>query len=253
MITNEALEKLSRQYQTGVFPNIVREYFQHVFLGEFYKLSEAQQMLFKGGTALRVIYGSPRFSEDLDFSLFGVSPSQTKSFVEGLFVKVLAEIERIGIKVEIGAKSNATSGGYFGVATFKMLEYQPVGVEINVSARNGRDARGEVDSVANDFAPTYTVIHLSQDELVEEKIFGALRERKKPRDFYDLYFIMRKGMLSPDQKTRLAKVKDEIAADAKKIDFRGELGAFLPIDQQTIIRDFPATLERELNRQLSSL
>lgn len=251
MITTAALEKLSRQCQTGIFPNIVREYFQHVFLGELYKLSEAKRMLFKGGTALRVIYGSPRFSEDLDFSIFGISSSQTKSFVEGLFVKVLAEMEHIGIKVDIGAKSDVTTGGYFGVATFKMLEYQPVGVEINVSARNGRDVRGEVDSVANDFVPTYTIVHLPQNELVEEKIFGALRERKKPRDFYDLYFIMRKGMLSPDQKERLAEVKDEIIADAKKISFRNELGVFLPADQQMVIRDFPVMLEQELNRQIS--
>lgn len=250
MISIEILEKLGRQHQTGVFPNIVREYFQHVFLGEFYKLTEAKQMLFKGGTALRVIYGSPRFSEDLDFSLFGVSLSQTKSFVEGLFVMVLAAMEQIGIKIEIGEKSNVTTGGYFGVATFKMLEYQAVGVEINVSARNGRDVRGEVDSVANDFVPTYTVVHLPQSELVEEKIFRALRERKKPRDFYDLYFIMRKGMLSADQKKRLAEIKDEIIRNAKRVDFRGELGAFLPADQQAVIRDFPAMLERELNRQL---
>gem|GEM_PF-5377849 len=31
MISNETLEKLARQYQTGVFPSIIREYFQHVF------------------------------------------------------------------------------------------------------------------------------------------------------------------------------------------------------------------------------
>ena len=170
MITVEMLEKLARQYQTGVFPNIVREYFQHVFLGELYKLGEAGKMLFKGGTALRIIYGSPRFSEDLDFSLFEVSQSQIKSFVEKLFVEVLAEMEQIGIKVEIGEKSNVTTGGYFGVATFRILEYQPVGVEINISARNGEDIRGEVDSVANDFVPTYTIVHLPQSKLVEEKI-----------------------------------------------------------------------------------
>ncbi|MDP2966867.1 MAG: nucleotidyl transferase AbiEii/AbiGii toxin family protein [bacterium] len=255
MITIEVLEKLARQYQTGVFPNIVREYFQHVFLGELYKLKlpETERMLFKGGTALRVIYGSPRFSEDLDFSLFGVSSFQTKSFVEGLFLKILVEMERTGIKVEIGAKSDATTGGYFGVATFRMLEYQPVGVEINVSARNGRDVQGEVDSVANDFVPTYTVVHLPQSELVEEKIFGALRERKKPRDFYDLYFIMRKGMLTAEQKKKLAEVKDDILADAREVNFKDELGAFLPVDQQAVIRDFSAMLERELNRQLASV
>jgi len=250
MISSETLQKLAAHYQTGVFPNIVREYFQHVFLSELYKLPEAEKMLFKGGTALRVLNDSPRFSEDLDFSVFGIAQYDLKKFVEDLFVKVLAKIEQAGMHVEIGEKSDKTSGGYFGVATFTIPDFQPVGVEINISSRNGRSMSGEVDSIANDFVPTYTLIHLPQDELVEEKVFGALRGRKKPRDFYDLYFIMRKGILSADQKRRLTKVRDEIIADAKVIDFRGELGAFLPVDQQAVIRDFPAMLERELNRQL---
>jgi len=253
MINHETLEKLSRQYQTGVFPNIVREYFQHIFLGELYKLPGAKQLLFKGGTALRIVYNSPRFSEDLDFSLIGVTHNEIKPFVESLFVHVLAEMEHIGIKVTLGDKIGPTSGGYFGVATFHMFEYPPVGVEINVSARDNRDIAGEVDSVANNFVPTYTIIHLPQEELVEEKIFGALRERKKPRDFYDLYFIMRRGMLSAGQKTKLAEIKDEIITNAKNIDFRGELGTFLPADQQAVIKDFPGMLERELNRQLSGI
>lgn len=251
MITHEALQKLATQYQTGLFPNIVREYFQHIFLSELYKLSEAQNLLFKGGTALRVVYGSPRFSEDLDFSAFKVAEHNIKRFVEDLFIRVLAEIERVGIKVEIGQKSGQTTGGYFGVATFKMLDYQSVEVEVNISARNGREIRGEVDSIANDFVPTYTLIHLSQEELVEEKIFGALLERKKPRDFYDLYFMMRKNMLSVEHKKRLKEIKEAITADAKTIDFRAELGAFLPADQQAIIRDFHRALEAELNRQVS--
>jgi predicted nucleotidyltransferase component of viral defense system len=250
MISNEALEKLARQYQTGVFPNIVREYFQHVFLSELYKLPESERMLFKGGTALRIVYGSPRFSEDLDFSLFGVKPTDVEQFVEELFENVLAIIERTGIHIELGEKSDATSGGYFGAATFKILDYQPVGVEINISARNGRKINGEVDSVANDFVPTYTLVHLPQNELIDEKIFDALLKRKKPRDFYDLYFIMRKGMLIPDQKNKLSELKDKIISDAKSINFRRELGAFLPADQQAIIRDFNRALEAELNRQV---
>ncbi len=251
MISAEVFEKLARQYQTNVFPNIVREYFQHIFLSELYKLPESEKMLFKGGTALRIIYGSPRFSEDLDFSVFGIAERDLKKFIEDLFVKVLANIEQLGIHVEVGEKSDKTSGGYFGIATFKLLDFQSVGVEINISARNGRSIQGEVDSVANDFVPTYNLIHLPKDELVEEKIFGALRERKKPRDFYDLYFIMRKGMLSGDHKNRLKNMKDVILADAKQIDFRGELGAFLPVSQQIIVRDFYRALEAELNRQIT--
>src|SRR3989344_866538 len=245
MISIETLEKLSRQYQMGVFPNIVREYFQHIFLSELYKLPDAEKILFKGGTALRIVYGSPRFSEDLDFSLFGIKPADVERFVEGLFASVLVIIEKSGIHVELSGKSDATSGGYFGAATFKILDYQPVAVEINISARNGREVNGEVDSVANDFVPTYTVVHLPQTDLVNEKVFDALPKRKKPRDFYDLYFIMRKRILTPDQKKQLSELKDKIISDAKSINFKGELGVFLPADQQDIVRDFNRVLEAE--------
>ena len=251
MISIEMLEKLGRQYQTGIFPNIVREYFQHVFLLELYKLPTAEKLLFKGGTALRIIYNSPRFSEDLDFSIFGVAQKEVKSFVEELFVQVFSEMDKAGIKVELGNKIGATSGGYYGVATFRMFEYPPVDVEINVSSRSGKTIIDEVDSITNNFVPTYTIIHLPQNDLVEEKIFGALLERKKPRDFYDLYFIMRKGMVSNEQKKKLSEAKDSILASAKSINFRGELGTFLPMDQHQIIKDFPTMLKRELDRQLS--
>jgi len=253
MISIETLEKLSRQYQMGVFPNVAREYFQHIFLGELYKLPGSEKLLFKGGTALRIVYGSPRFSEDLDFSLFGVSDHEVKSFVEGLFIKTLSEIEKMGIHVKLGERFGATSGGYLGIATFQMFEYQSIGVEINISTRSGVIIKGEPDSVANNFVPTYTIIHFPQKDLVEEKIFGALVERKKPRDFYDLYIMMRKGMLSPEQKKKLAEIKSFIISEAKKINFKDELGTFLPIDQQGIIKDFSTTLERELNSQLSGL
>ena len=250
MISLESLEKLGKQYQMGVFPNIVREYFQHVFLAELYRFSEAEKLLFKGGTALRIIYGSPRFSEDLDFSLFNVLDRDIKHFVESLFVKTLAEIEKMGIQVKLGDRFGATSGGYLGLAVFQMFDFQATSVEINISTRSDAVGRGEVDSIANDFVPTYTIVHLSQNEIVEEKIFGALLERGKPRDFYDLYLIMRKSMLSNDQKEKLSEVKNQILLEAKNVDFRGELGTFLPVDQHGIIRDFPLTLERELNRQL---
>lgn len=249
MITQDTIQKLAVQHQTSDFPNIIREYFQHLFLSELYKLPGAENLLFKGGTALRIIYNSPRFSEDLDFSIFDVVPREQMNFIENIFTKILVEIEKIGIKVELGSKTGPTGEGYYGDATFKIYDYPPAKVSINISSRNGQDIKGEVDSIASDFVSTYNVLHLPQEKIVEEKVFDALLKRDKARDFYDLYFIMRKGILSADQKKRLAGIKDKIIADAKIINFRGELGVFLPVDQQVIIRDFPAMLERELNRQ----
>ncbi|MBU0569779.1 hypothetical protein KKB40_03280, partial [Patescibacteria group bacterium] len=59
--------------------------------------------------------------------------------------------------------------------------------------------------------------------------------------------------ISNEQKKKLSGVKDNILSDAKNINFRGELGTFLPIDQQAIIKDFSVMLERELNRHLSGV
>lgn len=253
MITQDAIRKLAIQYRANEFPNIVREYFQHLFLAQLYRRESADNLLFKGGTALRVIYGSPRFSEDLDFSIFRVEQYNRKKFIEDLFAVVLMEIEKAGIKIELGPKPGATAEGYYGDAVFHIYDYQPISVSINISARNGRDIKGEIDSVANDFVPTYNVFHLPQELLIDEKIFDALLNRGKARDFYDLYFIMRKGMLSAGQKARLNEKKDEIIKSCGKVDFDAELSVFLPQDQQNIIRDFKNNLIKELNRQLSGI
>ena len=250
MISLETIKKLGIQYQTSEF-NIVREYFQHLFLSYLYKLERAGNLLFKGGTALHIIYGSPRFSEDLDFSIFSVESREQKQYIEDLFAKVLVEIENFDIRVDIGPKPGPTAEGYYGDATFKIYDYD-VAVVINVSSRNGREMKGEVDSIANDFVPTYNVFHLPQVELVEEKVFDALLKRKKARDFYDLYFIMRKGLLAPGQKKRLGSIKNTILSSAE-VDFKTELGALLPQDQQAIIKDFQNNLAGELNRQLSGI
>lgn len=253
MITQETIKKLAIQYHTSEFPNIIREYFQHLFLSQLYKLEGSENLLFKGGTALRIIYGSPRFSEDLDFSLFHIQRRIQKKFIENLFAAVLAEIEKTGIKVELGSKIGTTAEGYYSDATFYLYDYEPTPVSINISIRNGREIKGEINMVANDFVPTYNIFHLSQELLVEEKIFAALLNRREARDFYDLYFIMKKGFLSLKQKARLNKNKDKIIESSKKIDFVAELSVFLPQDQQAIIRDFKNNLLKELNRQLGRI
>lgn len=251
MIETELLENIAKKEQTSIFPNIIREYIQHLFLAELYQLPGSEKLLFKGGTALRIVYNSPRFSEDLDFSLFDVPNNEVGLFVENLFIGVLAKLESTGIHIEINNKSATTSGGYFGLATLSTNNYPPINIEININSHDREKIQGEIDSISNNFVPTYTLYHLPQNTLVNEKVFLALMQRKKPRDYYDLYIIMRKGMLSLEQKTQLGKITKEIIETSKKIDFQEELGTFLPINQQSIIRDFSKTLEREMQNQLS--
>ena len=76
----------------------------------------------------------------------------------------------------------------------------------------------------------------------------ALLDRAKPRDFYDLYFILRKDLLS--QKNRHVLKEALARLKAMKSEPLQELKLFLPRDQQAIAKDFRATLERELQRYL---
>lgn len=250
MIGRDIIKKLATEFHTTEHPNIVREYFQHLFLSELYKLPGSEKLLFKGGTALRIIYGSPRFSEDLDFSVFGITQRSLTEMIENLFTGALVEIEKIGIHVELGRKPGPTSGGYYGEASFTIQDFPPVSVSINVQLKEG-EIKGEIDSVASDFVPTYNLVHLPQDMLVHEKIFRALLNRKKARDFYDLYFIMRRGLLSQAEKLELGKVKETIIEYSQNLNFTDELGVFLPTDQQAIIRDFNRALEDEMKRQIA--
>jgi predicted nucleotidyltransferase component of viral defense system len=43
------------------------EYLQHELLDSLYKNEAAGRLSFIGGTAIRILHDSPRFSEDLDF------------------------------------------------------------------------------------------------------------------------------------------------------------------------------------------
>ncbi len=253
MLTQESLRELAIQYHTSEYPNTVREYLQHIFLTEFYKRDGASNFLFKGDTALRIVYGSPRFSEDLDFSLFNAPIHERTKVIDDLFQDVLVEFEKMGINVSLGEKFGNTRDGYIYNASIRIHDYPPITIEINISTRNGRKIQGEVATIANDFVPTYNIFHLPQRDIVEEKIFNALLGRHKARDYYDLYFIMRKGLLVREFKPRLQTEKTNIMELANNIDFEEELGTLLPTDQHLIIKDFKRTLTSELERQLSAI
>src|SRR3989338_11353036 len=96
MIDAKHIRELADRYQTTT-DNVVREYFQHLFLSYLYRQKEADHFLFKGGTALRLIWRSPRFSEDLDFTGIHANVRAIESILE----KTLVAVEGEGINVKI--------------------------------------------------------------------------------------------------------------------------------------------------------
>lgn len=238
MITAEAIKKMAIAQQTTEL-NIAREYAQHLFLSGFYQQRGTQQVMFKGGTALRIVYNSPRFSEDLDFT----GSSASVKDIEDWVATASEGIEESGISISI-AESKKTSGGYLGILDLEFSGYHVrILFEISLRRKNGLKGRGVL--VASDFVPAYTTTLLPEQALVEEKL-AALLDRGKPRDFFDCYFMLRKNMLTPKQRHILFQVKQALAST--RINFKAELGDFLPRSYQPIIADFKKTLMAELER-----
>ncbi len=243
MISRETITEAATRYHTRDV-NIAREYVQHMFLNFLYKKADSERLLFKGGTALRIVYKSPRFSEDLDFSSFSLTAAQ----IESLFLSTLSDLERFGLSVVLHEKSHETSGGYYGEAKLQIYEHA-VALEINVNAKTGETVAGEYKLIHGDFAPNYGLQMLPEAILVQEKIL-ALMTRSKPRDFYDLYFMLRAGLISPERREMLRQAIPII--ETTEIDFRQELEVFLPQDHQAIIRDFKQNLLSEIKRNLGA-
>ena len=61
---------------------ILVEYLQYELLDSLYKLKEAAFLSFIGGTAIRMLQHSPRFSEDLDFDNFGLTFMQFEKMLQ---------------------------------------------------------------------------------------------------------------------------------------------------------------------------
>lgn len=237
MISQSAIQRLAQKLQSTEL-NIRREYVQHLFLSYFYQQQDSDKICFKGGTALRIIYQSPRFSEDLDFS----STATNINKIEDILVETTREIEWEGMSVDI-KESKKTSGGYLAIIHF-LLNDQEVAIQLEVSQRDVK-RKGEVVTIINDFIPPYTLVSLSREQLVAEKI-QALLTRQKARDFYDLYFILRANLLAATEKNILHKVL--IILNKINIHFEQELKQFLPRSHWAIIRNFKAILEQEIRR-----
>jgi predicted nucleotidyltransferase component of viral defense system len=76
--------------------NLLREYLHYKLLEIIYDSTAGSRLTFMGGTAIHIIHGAPRFSEDLDFDDRGLSDDDFRR----LETQVRAEIKLQGFSVE---------------------------------------------------------------------------------------------------------------------------------------------------------
>jgi len=81
--------------------NALREIMQEVALAGLYRANFFKEAAFYGGTALRIFYKLPRYSEDLDFSLLAIRPSFK---LEKYLGAVVLEFQSLGLNVTVKPK-----------------------------------------------------------------------------------------------------------------------------------------------------
>ena len=182
MITKEILLEIGRK--KGLFNKeyMEKNYFQDFFL--FYLFKRTNKFVFKGGTALYKIYGLPRFSEDLDFSI-----------TEDIN---LEEAEKI-------IEETAKNSNYFKIKSVKKMKdsllikiscvgiltkYNTLRVDINFKNKllRGFDIKNYISDYI-DINP-FSLRVLKIEEIIAEKIHAILN-RDNAKDLYDLFFLLR--------------------------------------------------------------
>ncbi|MBI3033883.1 nucleotidyl transferase AbiEii/AbiGii toxin family protein [Candidatus Woesearchaeota archaeon] len=126
--------------------------------------------VFHGGTAIWRCYSGNRFSEDLDFYL----PSK------GSVPVFFQSLERQGFRI---FKQRVKENSLYALVEFNRAQ---VRVEAIFTAKKGAILK-EYEQIDGNLMTVYT---LSPEELLQEKIAACIK-RKKARDLYDVFFLLR--------------------------------------------------------------
>jgi len=176
---------------------IVREYLQYKILQGLFESNLASKISFLGGTALRIVYGNRRFSEDIDLDNFGLSWEDFERLISD--VVRLLELEGFVIEVDKVAKSAFNCTIKFPDVLYKHglspLPQEKIRIQIDTVSQ-GFNYRPDM-KILNKF-DVFTRIRVTPlSVLLSQKIYTAAnRTRPKGRDFYDIIFLL--GQTKPN-------------------------------------------------------
>ncbi len=198
MITKDQLSLLSKKHKTND-STILREYAQLYFLSRLYNFTQSQKIFFKGGTAIHLIYGSPRFSEDLDFTV-ELSKTEFQKFIKTLFSAISNEVP-----VKFKERKTLTGKKFLLTWQSKIVSY-PIFISLDFSFREKIIYKTK-SIIKTDFPVLFYsyIYHPTKKELLAEKV-RALLTRKAGRDLYDIWFLLSQKA-EVDQDLILQKLK----------------------------------------------
>ena len=138
-----------------------------------------------GGTAIWRCYSGNRFSEDVDMYL--------QKDIEKIN-KLFEELKRAGFEI---IKKRITKNSIYSSLSFE-------GAEVRFEALFKR-ARGVVREYETYEGILFNVFTLTSEEMIGEKI-DAYTKRRKVRDLYDIFFLLRYSKKDELLKARLTKL-----------------------------------------------
>ena len=164
---------------------IIREWWEIIVLQDLYASPLGKDLIFRGGTALRLAYNSPRFSQDLDFSVI-----QTVDYK--LFEKTIKDIE--AKYDELSVKDLADKYHTY-LAEFRIKEpwrQIALSLKIELSKRVAR-LRKDKDYIGAILKSPVSNLEIIGNVATIEKIIEekkeALNSRRLPRDVFDLWYL----------------------------------------------------------------
>lgn len=186
MITDKQITDLADSFRIDRF-TAFREYLQLAFLSHLYLQPLAGQVYFKGGTAIHLLFDSPRFSEDLDFSTV-LSPADAGRLIKEAETEMRREIPGIKMLLWHRGKRGIRFKLIYKSADFKY----PTTIRIDVSFE--KPLRPVSSPLLTKFPIMLfpIVSHLAIEEILAEKVRAALT-RAKGRDIFDLWFLLSKN------------------------------------------------------------
>lgn len=164
---------------------VVREFWEMIILKGIFESPEGKFLIFKGGTALRLVYGSPRFSEDLDFSL---TANRLKEKFKPLIRKIVSPFPELSI-TDLEEKYSTYLGEIKIVEDYLPLPFR---IKIEVSKRREKGYQTDLALIASPASALQFLGRVSTLEQLYEDKLACVQKRAKPKDVFDLWYISRK-------------------------------------------------------------
>ena len=185
-------QRLRKEMSNEEKLNHCRELIQVLCLKILDESGAFASLAFTGGTALRIVFGVRRFSEDLDFSL--IKKGQ-KSFSE-INEKLVKGIKLAGLDVSSNVKINNTVHntmlkfpGILKELGLTPLESQNLSIKIEVDTNPPKG--GKVQNRFIQQAYVFNVTHFDLPSMFSTKLHACFyRDYLKGRDFYDFIWYM---------------------------------------------------------------